>query len=58
MSVEDFTVISSLQSAEARLLGFYPHVEKEVASRARSQGVLNIVPRSALELKLKNMLNA
>ncbi len=54
----DLTSLSNLESAQTTLLGFYPHVEKEVADRARSQGVMNIVPRSALEPKLKSMLIA
>jgi hypothetical protein len=54
----DLTPLSNLKSAQTTLLGFYPHVEKKVAYSARSQGEMNIVPRSALEPKLKSMLSA
>jgi hypothetical protein len=54
----DLSLLSNLESPQIELLGFYPHVEKDAADRARSQGLANIVPRSALEPKLKNMLSA
>lgn len=58
MKVQDeIGLLSSLESGSTTLIGFYPHVEKEVGSRARTLGITNTVPRSALELKLRSALS-
>jgi len=52
----DLKSLSSMQSGTIALIGFYPHVEKEAASKAIAVGIINLVPRSALETKLKSLL--
>ncbi|MHB1868245.1 MAG: hypothetical protein ACYCPP_04800 [Nitrososphaerales archaeon] len=38
------------------VLGYYPHVDKETESLARSLGVEYVTPRSAFQMKLKSLL--
>ena len=38
------------------VLGYYPHVDKETESLARSLGIEYVTPRSAFQMKLKSLL--
>jgi hypothetical protein len=39
------------------VLGYYPHVDRETESFARSLGIEYVTPRSAFQMKLKSLLN-
>lgn len=40
-----------------KVFGYYPHVDKETESLARSTGIDFVVPRSALQAKLRSLLS-
>ena len=50
-------LVEDTRSAQATILGFYPHVMKELKVHAISAGVKHVVPRSALESSLKKLFS-
>lgn len=39
------------------IFGYYPHIDKDTETLARSTGIDYVVPRSALQAKLRSILN-
>jgi hypothetical protein len=50
-------LVEDTRLARATILGFYPHVMKELKIHAISAGVEHVVPRSALESSLKKLFS-
>ena len=40
-----------------QIFGYYPHVDKETETLARSTGIDFVVPRSAMQAKLRSLLS-
>ena len=40
-----------------KVFGYYPHIDKEIGTLARSLGVDYVTPRSAMQLKLNSLLS-
>lgn len=60
----DLTIVKSelrelvkiTRTKNSQIFGFYPHVDKDAETKARSAGVDYIIPRSAMQAKLRSLL--
>lgn len=61
----DLTIVKSeieelvriTRAKNCHIFGFYPHVDKDTETKARLAGVDYIVPRSAMQAKLRSILH-
>ncbi|MHB8701568.1 MAG: hypothetical protein ACYC7D_11215 [Nitrososphaerales archaeon] len=54
-SIVDLAQVA-LMKGQAELVGFYPHVQKELLEKARKSGITRTVPRSRIEEMVKRFL--
>lgn len=60
----DLTIVKSeleelveiARTNNCHIFGFYPHVDNDTETRARSEGVDYVIPRSAMQAKLRSLL--
>lgn len=50
-------LVGTAKNFQNKILGFYPHVDKETESRAIAAGVDFVVPRSAFKTKLRILIS-
>ena len=49
-------LVKVIRTKNCQIFGFYPHVDKDTEIKARSLGVDYVIPRSAMQAKLRSLL--
>jgi hypothetical protein len=50
-------ICSFVHGNHSKVIGYYSHVDSKTREDAAAKGVDSVVPKSALELKLRNLLS-